>query len=380
MSVNLTVNQFEDLNLLSNKNMEKIVGSIINNSSNGVLINMGEDSVIILDHKEGQFYIADYEFDRENLTLALENFEEVELSREEEQFEESAYDYFNGEENDVVSLVESYKSNVLNQDKYVNELINDAMSRKNFEDYVDYSVIKEAVKETDLESVNLSFFESYQERLLTHPLTEIKMFDWDSKITISLVETEDVKLVNRGTIAKANDLWKENEFKTSFVEASKVFVDDVEEGADKFSELFETYPSVYFLDAADRKSLFGKALLSDSESRDNLEDLLTGLDLLFEKFDLKEKAEQYLSEAEDMSYAKDADADDDGEEEEADAPDEVGDEDKNKLLDDLKKVAEKIEDEDAKKKLDDLIQKYEKSITEGTRTDLVKEAVSILTL
>jgi len=360
--------------------MEKIVGSIINNSSNGVLINMGEDSVIILDHKEGQFYIADYEFDRENLTLALENFEEVELSREEEQFEESAYDYFNGEENDVVSLVESYKSNVLNQDKYVNELINDAMSRKNFEDYVDYSVIKEAVKETDLESVNLSFFESYQERLLTHPLTEIKMFDWDSKITISLVETEDVKLVNRGTIAKANDLWKENEFKTSFVEASKVFVDDVEEGADKFSELFETYPSVYFLDAADRKSLFGKALLSDSESRDNLEDLLTGLDLLFEKFDLKEKAEQYLSEAEDMSYAKDADADDDGEEEEADAPDEVGDEDKNKLLDDLKKVAEKIEDEDAKKKLDDLIQKYEKSITEGTRTDLVKEAVSILTL
>ncbi len=376
MSINLTVNQFEDVNLFSNKNMEKIVGAIINNSSNGVLINMGEDSVIILDHTEGQFHIADYDFDRKNLILRLENFETIELNREKNQFEDSVYDYFENDESDVTPLVDSYKSNVLNQDKYINELINDSMSRKNFDDYVDYNAIKEAVKETDLESVNRPFFEVYKERLISHPLTEIKMFNWEDEVIVSLVETENVKLVNRGTIARANDLWKESEFKNSFVEAAKTFIEDVEEGADVFSELFENYPSVYFLDAGDKKALFGKAILSDSELRENMEDLLKGLDLLFEKFDLKEKAETYLSEADEVEDEEG----EEGEEAEADAPEEVGDEDKGKLLDDLKKVVEKIEDEDAKKKLDDLIEKYEKSIAEGTRADLVKEAVSLLTI
>jgi len=372
MSINLTVNQFEDLNLFSNKNMEKVVGSIINKSSNGVLVNMGEDSVIILDHTEGQFYIADYKFDREKLSLTLENFDPIELVREEDQFEDKVYEYFEDEEADVTPLIESYKSDVLGQDKYITELINDAMSRKSFEDYVDYNTIKEAVKETELESASRPFFEEYVNRLETHPLTEVKMFDWVSPVTVSLVETENVRLVNSGTVARANELWKEKEFKAPFLEASKVFVEDVEEGVDKYTEVFESFPSVFFLDAADRRAMFGKALLADAELRENMDDLLKGLDLVFEKFDLKDMAEKYLSEAEEDMGTEEAPPED--------APAEVGDEDKGALLADLKKVAEKIEDEDAKKKLDALIEKYEKSMSEGTRADLVKEAVSLLSL
>lgn len=376
MAVNLTVNQFEDLNLFSNKNMEKVIGSIINESSNAVLVNMGEDAVIMLDHTEGQFYIADYKFDRENLSLTLENFEPIELTREETQFEDSVYEYFEDDDADVISLTESYKSNVLNQDKYVTQLINDAMSRKSFDDYVDYKSIKEAVRETELDSVDLPFFNTYKERLTTHPLSEVKMFDWENPVTVSLVETETRKLVNRSAIQRANDLWKDPEFKQSFTEASKTFYEDVEEGVDAYKALFENYPNVFFLDKADRKSLFGKALLANSELRENLEDLLKGLDIVFEKFDLKEMADQYIAEAEEAGMDMEA-----GDEEEpVDAAPEVADDDMDKLLGDLKKVAEKTEDEAAKKKLDDLIQKYEKSTNEGTRVDLVKEAVSLLTL
>jgi len=380
MAINLTVNQFEDLNLFTNRNMEKVIGGIINNSSNGVLVNMGEDSVIILDHTEGQFYIADYSFDRDKLALTLENFDPIEIVREEETFEDRVYEYFESEEEDVKTLVESYKNDVMNQDKFITELINDAMSRKSFDDVVDYKTISEAVNSVELESTKEPFFASYKERLTTHPLTEVKMFDWENSVTVSLVETESRRLINKTAIQRANDLWKKPEFKKLFSEAAEIFVEDVEEGVEKFKELFETYPQIFFLDAADRKSVFGKTLLGNNNLREDMDDVLKGLNLVFEKYDLKEMADEYLSEADDMDQEDMGDEKEGGADDQAEAPKELEQDDKQKLLDDLKKIAEKLEDEDAKKKIDDLIEKYEKSMEEGTRPDLVKEAVAILSL
>ena len=51
-----------------------------------------------------------------------------------------------------------------------------------------------------------------------------------------------------------------------------------------------------------------------------------------------------------------------------------------KIASELKSVAEKVEDEDLKKKLENLISMVEKGLEEGTRPDVMKEAISILTL
>ena len=50
------------------------------------------------------------------------------------------------------------------------------------------------------------------------------------------------------------------------------------------------------------------------------------------------------------------------------------------IIDELNKVKDKIEDDELKDKLDDIIEKLDKSIEEGTRPDLIKEAIYLLTI
>lgn len=379
---NLTIDQFENLNLYSNRNMEKIIGSLVNNSSNAVLVNMGEDSLILLDHKKGQFYIADYKFEPKTLKLTIENFDEIQLTRDEDSFEESVYDYFDSDEGDVLKLTESYKHYILSQDKFINELVNESMGKKNFDNLIDYDSIHEVLESEELESANESFFKKYKERLISHPLNEIKYFDWKNQVNVSLIETENTKLINKSAIQKAHDLWKKTSFKESFFEAVEVFIEDVEEGNVKLQEVFENFPQVFFLDEADRRTLFGKALLSNSNLREDMNDILKGLDLMFEKFDLGEMRNEYLSEAEleDEEPNAAATSDDASDDKDEEKPEELDASETEKIIADLKKIAEKATDEDTKKKLDDLIEKLNKGVEEGTRPEIVKEAVSILSL
>ena len=371
--LNLTLQEFENLNLYSNRNMDKILGSIINESSNAVLVATYDDSVVLLDHVEGQFYVADYEFNKDTLILKMENFEPIELKKEVDDFRDSVFDFFEDEEASAQQLSESYVENVLNQEKFINELINESMSTKNFENFIDYNAIKEALGEVEVESKNAKFFEEYRNRLETHPLSEVKLFDWESPVIVSLIETEEVKLVNRTAIQKAHDLWKQEEFKKSFGEACEVFIEDVEEGTEKLKDLMEEYPQIFFLDSADRKSVFGKAIISNNKLREDSEDLLKGLDLMFEKFDLSEMRKEFLSEAGEVEDKEDK-------KEPEDMPSEVEAPDLEKIAKDLEKVAEKIEDEATKKKLDDIISSLKKGESEGTRPETVKEAVAILSL
>lgn len=380
MSFNFTLTEFENLNLYNNRSMENVVASLVNKSSNACLVSMFEDSIILLDHTDGIFYIADYKFDRENLTLTVENFEAVELIREDDSFKNNVHRFFEDEdEADVSEIVESYKSDVVSQEKFITELINESMSKKDFDNLPDYDEIREAVKDTELESKNEKFFQKYKERIQTHPLTEIKHFNWENTVIVSLVETENQKLVNKTSIQRANDLWKKVEFKESFIDACDIFIEDVEEGTDMLKDILEEYPQIFFLDKADRNSMFGKAIISSSSLREDMEDILEGINILFDKFDLADLREEYLSEAEEAGVEPDATGEEDTETPE-EKPEEVDPGDKKKLIDDLKKVAEKIENEGAKKKLDDIIEKMEKGLEEGTRPTLVKEAVSLLSL
>jgi hypothetical protein len=272
------------------------------------------------------------------------------------------------------------------------------MSTKSFTNLVNYKQIAEANKMLTNPLTEEKFYQEYAERLQSHPLNEVKFFDWSNSVSVSLVETETTKVVKTSAIKRANELWKNKEWKDLFNEAAKTFVEDVESGTEKFTDLMNTYPQVFYLDQADRKTLFGKTILLSSDLREELDDILKGMDLLFEKFDLAEMKQEYLSEqygyagqgdasgidigeAPQKEPAKDKkDAAEDGKEDKKEDAKELTPDQLQKIADQLKKVSEKIEDEDLKSQLDELIAKLEKGKAEGTKPEDVKEAVAILSL
>lgn len=382
MALEMSLREFEDMNLYSNKSMERIISSIINESSNAALVNMFEDSVVLLDHDNGTFYTSDYTFDPKTLTLTLENFDEIFLMKEESGFKSSVKNFFEDENASIDELTESYKESVLGQEAFINELINETLAVKNFEDMIDYSELAEA--NDDLSIKNEDFFKSYSERLETHPVNEVKFINFEDKVVVSLLESERVKLINSTIAEKANDLWKKAEFKEGFIEAATVFIEDVEEGKEKFVALFEEYPQVFFLDGADRKAMFGKAIISDAGLRESLKDLSKGMEILFEDEDIEAIRASYLSEAEgeeDMATDEpkgEEKADDEVEPEEE--AKELTPEQIKKISGELKTLAEKLEDEKLKEKLDKLIKKLDGSMEEGTRPDLIKDAIYLLSI
>jgi hypothetical protein len=375
----LNLNAFENLNLYSNKSMEQLLTSIVNKSSNACLVNVFEDAVVLLDHEEGQFYFSDYTFDKDKLTVKFSNFEPVELEEDTANFEQRVYEFFDRDDLGIEELTESYKEEVLKKQNTLKELINSAMSKKNFDNTINYNEVVNAKKDLVFESTTESFFQKYSERLETHPLTEAKHFNWSDPVVVSLIDTEPYKVINSNTIESANNLWKNGTFKQAFNEACEVFVEDVETGEEMLSSLFTEFPQVYYLDKGDRKALFGKTVISNSSLREDSSDILKGLDLLFEKFSLKESRENFLNEnqIEEQDGDTDVPAGGQAQDKEEKAP-EVSEDESEKIAKDLKKIAEKVEDEKVKEKLDKIISELEKGKSEGTKPEVVKEAVSIL--
>ena len=375
--MDLTLREFENLNLYSNKNMEKVIGKLINESSNAVLVNIFDDSLVLLDHDEGQFYTADYKFDESNLQLNLDNFEKVELVKEEEDFREDVSDFFDDEDSFAKNLIESYKENVIGQEKYVNELISESMSVKDFSEYADYGSLKEAKKEMVFESTNEDFFKIYKERLNTHPLNEIKYVDWENPITVSLVETEKKSLINSSVLEKAKDLWKKPNFKQTFLEAVEELVN--EESDESMIALFEQFPSLFYLEENDRDTLFGKAIISSPLSEHRKAVSKTINELLAENEDIAELKNKYVVEEEEDDEGEEAPEGEVEVEVEEKAP-ELTVEQAKKMVADLSKAKEAIEDEVMKEKIDNIIISLKNTEEEGTKPKDVKEAVAILSL
>lgn len=375
--MDLTLREFENLNLYSNKNMEKVIGKLINESSNAVLVNIFDDSLVLLDHDEGQFYTADYKFDESNLQLNLDNFEKVELVKEEEDFREDVSDFFDDEDSFAKNLIESYKENVIGQEKYVNELISESMSVKDFSEYADYGSLKEAKKEMVFESTNEDFFKIYKERLNTHPLNEIKYVDWENPITVSLVETEKKLLINNSVLEKAKDLWKKPSFKQTFLEAVEELVN--EESDESMIALFEQFPSLFYLEENDRDTLFGKAIISSPLSEHRKAVSKTINELLAENEDIAELKNKYVVEEEEDDEGEEAPEGEVEVEVEEKAP-ELTVEQAKKMVADLSKAKEAIEDEVMKEKIDNIIISLKNTEEEGTKPKDVKEAVAILSL
>ena len=365
----LTLRQFEELNLFSNKNVEKVIGDVVNESSNAALVAMFEDSVILLDHEEGQFYSADYSFDKEKLVLTLEGFEPINLKKEEIDFKVDVRKFFESEKFDIEDLAESYKDKISAQDKFVTEIINESMALKDFSEKVNYSELSKLNESNVLK--NKPYFKAYEGRLSTNPLTSAVYFNWKAPVKVALTENEVLKVVNSSIKEKAADLWKRDAFKKSFTEASKVALKDVETGKKMFAECFEQFPQVFFLDKADKKALFGKTILAAPQLRENLEILLKGIEAIMEEEEVASIGEKYISEA---TLEEGADGT------KLDIAPELTVDEINELAKELVNVSTKVLDEAIKERLVTLSEGLVDSIEEGTRVDLVKEAVQLLSI
>lgn len=370
----LTLREFENLNLYSHKNMEKVIRKLVNESYNAALTSVFDESVVLFDHTEGKFYTADYEFDPKNLVLSLDNFDEVQLIKEEEDFAEAVEKFFEDEDMTPHDLVKSYKENIIEQDKYIDELIAGVVSSKDFSNKVDYKKIAEAVKEVNLESKKQPFFAIYEERLQTHPQTSIKYFDWKTPVKVSIMETERNAFINSSIVEKAKNMWKRGDFKKQFVEASHELMEGSHE---KMLEVFETFPVLFHLSEDDRLAVFGKTLLS-SDLRDDRKAIVSEIeDLIHLDEDFNELKENYLVENEMDAVLQDVKSEETPKETQKL---ELEDVDMDKLKKDLKAVADKLEAGEEKDKLNDIIERLEGSKEAGTKPVDVKEAVSILSL
>lgn len=360
----MTVRKFEEMNLYSNKTLEKLMTSLVNESANAVLVNVFEDAALLLDHKEGQFYLADYTFDHKKATFTFENFEQIDLRKDAVDFKGDARNFFESEDMSILALAESYKENVSGQDEFISDLITESMMEKDFGSVVDYSVLKGLNESSILEE---SFFKTYKERTITHPTGSIKMFNWKDPVRVSLVETEGGKIFNKATLKNADSLWKNEEFKGKFHEASKVFIEDVEAGKEKLQAIFEEYPQLFKLDSADRKTLFGKTIISNPELRESRTDILKGIDKLLAEDAFVSIKDKYIVEAEEEAEVKDV-------------PPEVSPADVSKIAEELRKLCSKIDDEKVCEKLTELADKLDSSKDGAVEPEDVKEAVEILSL
>lgn len=362
----ITVDKFNDFLLYSNKNIEKLISGIVNESSNASLVSLYEDGAVLLDHKTGVFYTSKYSFNPKEGILVLEDFEEIELTRDTTSFR-SAVDSFFEEEIDISSLKEAYQTFASDQESFLSSVVAESLSGKNSVDVIDYSVL-EGINE-DVSIKNEIFFKEYQARLDSHPLTSVKTFDWTKPVKVSLFESEDVKIVNKNAKAKASELYKDSTFKARINEA----FEELKVGnEDKFVVFCEDYSQIFYLDKADRKTLFAKATMGNTKLLEGRSEMFKSAEkLLTENEELSTIVSNY-NEAEEEAEVSDKEGED--------LPKELTPEETDKLVKELEKALDKVEDEKLAGKIEALIKELGDGKDTGTNVDTVKESVSILSL
>lgn len=365
--MNLTIDKFQDFLLYSNKNIEKLVKRVVNESSNASLVALYEDSAILLDHKNGSFYSSEYKFNPNEGTLVFENFEEINLERDVSSFKDAVNNFFESEDKDVTTLTEAFQAFSSDQEAFIDSIVNESLSDKNFNEIIDYSAL-EGINES-VEIKNEPFFKEYAERLSSHPMGAIKKFDWANPVKVSLVESEEVRFVNKNIKQKALNLYKNAEFKERVNEA----LEALKEGDESLVKvLAEDYSQIFLLDTADRKTVLAKAIISNSKLVENgRNSILAKVEKIFGEDEDVLAIRNVITEAEEEST---------DDTEGKDVPSELSDAEIEKLSKELEKVLDKVEDEKLGDKIEGLVKALEDSKEKGTDVETVKEAVEILSL
>lgn len=356
----ITNSKLSNYILYSNKNLEKLCCSLINESSNAVLLESYNDKLLLADHNSGAIYLADYNFDGK--TLTVENYEPVDLINDNSALKEAVENYFDADGYDTAAIVEAFErdSEMANTD--LNESIVEALASKKNE-VVDYTELAGINKELD-DIKEMSFFKNYQEHLTEAPTDSIKFFDWVNPVKVSLINEDANRILVSGSKDKAKILAKDKNFREMFAEAA----DNLMNGdADAMSTLLEDNSSIIALDPVEFKEFVGMAVIGNKDLMSNRKAIVESVENIIKESD-------YLSEMKTL-----LEEEDETEEAPEDEKLETSDKDIEALQTALDKALEKITDEKLVSKINTLKDALSSSKDTGsTDVEAVKEAVELL--
>lgn len=357
----ITNSKLSNYILYSNKNLEKLCRSLINESANAVLLESYNDKLLMADHNSGAIYLADYNFDGK--TLTLENYEQVEVVNDKAELREAINNYFQDDGYDVAAIAEAYENDSEANNTELNESIVEALASKR-NDVADYTELY-GINEEVGDIADMPFFKRYQEYLTESPTSSIKFFDWETPVKVSIIDEDEDRTIVANAKAKAEVLSKDKTFKESFMNAATELL---EGDSSLMEEVLEENSVILALEDLAFKEFVGKTLVADKNLFDNKKAILEAIEGIVSE-------SEYLSESK-MLFEEDEGGDEGGE---ADASLETSDKDVDALKAALDKALDKITDEKLVSKINALKDALDTSKDSGT-TDVgtVKECVELL--
>lgn len=358
-----TSRKLSDILLYSNKNMEQLCRTLVNESSNGFLVGMYGDKMLLGDQNSNELYSADYSFDGKVLTV--ENFDHIELSKDESSLSEAARNYFDADGYDTAALVEAYEED---SESSVNELekaITESLLSKP-RDFIDYTQLDGTISENS-ELENMAFWKAYRKLLSESPSASIKCFNWVDPVKVSMIDADAQRTIIGDARTKAQKLSKDKEFRKMFAEAA----DEMLKGSpDRMEEVLSENSAILALDNVAMKEFIGMAAIGNKELMSGRAAVLDGVSKIVESNEaLLDTKTIYES-------------DDEPEEENKENKDlECSSKDIEALKSALDKALEKITDEKLVSKINSLKDSLDSCEDTGT-TDVgtVKECVELLSL
>lgn len=396
----MTYSQLHSVIANDNTNIESMIRGFINESANASVVAVYDDSLVLVDTINEEFYSCNYHYNPDTLSVLLEGFDKIELEEDESvNFKIAVKDYLVNEDADSRELLNSFMKTLNKSKSAVESIVSEAIADKDYTNAADYDEL--SFINAEFEDLRESeFFKSYQERLLTHPLNNVLVLDWENPVAFTLLETTEPKAyLNSKSKEKAKKCCASKDFKKKMCAACREFVEDVDEGGDMLIEMFADNLSLFSLNKQELKEAVAKAIMLDPELNGDYKKISEAV----VHFVNNDEGFQYLREAIDIDDAGDAGEVDkggnaenldskvptgeegekkEGEQEkkpEEDKATELTAEDKEKLVSALKTVVEKATDESVKKMAEDLLAKFDND-DEGTKPDEVKEAVRFLSI
>ena len=397
--VEMTYGKLHGVIANDNTNINNMIRGFVAESANAAVLAVYDDSLILVDSVNNDVYTCKYHYNPDTLSVIMEDFEKIDIVEDNSvDFKVAVKDYLISEESDSKALLNSYLKTLNKSKTAVESLVAEAVADKDYSNTADFEELS-FINEEFEDLRKSDFFEAYQERLITHPLSNVLHFDWENPVAFTLYETCEPKTyINSKSKKKAKKLCASKDFKKKLCSACKAFSEDVEEGGDALLELFVDNLSLLSLNSTELKEAIAKSVMTDPEIGTNFKQISEAVI----HFVNNDKNFQYLKEAIDIDDSEDdassdekkeTDAssdekketddsekkDDKEEEDEDDKAVELTDEDKEKLVSALKYVVEKATDEKIKNMAQELLDKFDND-DDGTKPDDVKEAVRFLSI
>ena len=262
----MTYSQLHGVIVNDNTNIESMIRGFINESANASVVAVYDDSLVLLDTINEEFYSCNYHYNPDTLSVILEGFDKIELEEDNSiDFKLAVKDYLISEDDDSRNLLNSYMKTLNKSKSEVESIVAEAISDKDYSNAADYEELSfineefEDLRESD-------FFKAYQDRLITHPLNNVLILDWENPVAFTLLTTTEPKAyINSKSKEKAKKCCASKKFKKDMCSACKAFVEDVEEGGDMLIEMFNDNPSLFSLNQTELKEAVAKSIMLDPQ-------------------------------------------------------------------------------------------------------------------